>query len=52
MAVDGSEQSLAAVRYVAKIFNKNAKIVLFHVGSDIPEVFKDMNMDRSSYNFV
>ena len=48
MAVDGSEQSLAAVRYVAKIFNKNAKIVLFHVGSDIPEVFKDMNMDRSA----
>ena len=48
MAVDGSEQSLAAVHYVAKIFNKNAKVVLFHVGSDIPEVFKDMHMDRSA----
>lgn len=48
LAVDGSEQSLSAVRYNGKIFNKNAKIVLFHVGSDIPEVFKDMNADRST----
>jgi nucleotide-binding universal stress UspA family protein len=48
LAVDGSVQSLSAVRYVAKIFNKNAKTVLFHVGSDIPEVFKDMNRDRST----
>lgn len=48
LAVDGSEQSLAAVRYVGKILNKNTEIVLFHVGSDIPEVFKDMNTDRST----
>jgi hypothetical protein len=48
LAVDGSEQSISAVRYIGKIFNKNAKIVLFHVGSDIPEVFKDMNTDRST----
>ena len=48
LAVDGSVQSLMAVHYVAKIFNKAAKIVLFHVGSDIPEVFKDMNTDRST----
>jgi nucleotide-binding universal stress UspA family protein len=48
LAVDGSEQSLSAVRYLGKLFSKNAKIVLFHVGSDIPEAFKDLNMDRSS----
>lgn len=48
LAVDGSEQSLSAVRYVGKVFNKNAGIVLFHVGSDIPEVFKDMHADRST----
>jgi nucleotide-binding universal stress UspA family protein len=48
LAVDGSVQSLMAVHYVAKILNKAAKIVLFHVGSDIPEVFKDMNTDRST----
>jgi len=48
LAVDGSEQSLSAVRYVGRVFNKNAEIVLFHVGSDIPEVFKDMNIDRST----
>jgi len=40
LAVDGSEQPLSAVRYMVKIFNKNAKIVRFHVGSDILEVFK------------
>lgn len=48
LAVDGSEQSLTAVRYVGKLFTKSAKIVLFHVGSDIPEAFKDMDANRSS----
>ena len=48
LTVDGSEPSMTAIRYVGRVFHKKAKIVLFHVGSDVPEVFKDMNMVRST----
>ncbi|MGW8303874.1 MAG: universal stress protein [Desulfobacterales bacterium] len=42
LAVDGSEESLNAVRHIAQVFSKQQQIVLFHVMSDVPEAFKDL----------
>ena len=40
LAVDGSDSSLATVRYVAKIFPPNrTEVVLFHVAANIPGIF-------------
>jgi nucleotide-binding universal stress UspA family protein len=40
LAVDGSDSSLATVRYVAKIFPPaRSEVVLFHVAANIPGVF-------------
>ncbi|MBU1055480.1 MAG: universal stress protein [Proteobacteria bacterium] len=41
--VDGSKQSLAAVRYVGSILKpKNIKVVFFYVDSELPESFWDL----------
>jgi nucleotide-binding universal stress UspA family protein len=43
VAVDGSNQSLEAVRYVSKTFLSHpTKVVLFHVLSSLPEFFYDL----------
>ncbi len=45
LAVDGSDQSLDAVRYVSKIMaQKDIKVVLFHVIRTIDEAFWDMGI--------
>ena len=44
LLVDGSDQSLEAIRYISSITDPdNTNLVLFHVGSGYPEVFWDMN---------
>jgi nucleotide-binding universal stress UspA family protein len=41
--VDGSKQSLTAVRYVGSVLKpKNAKVVFFYVDSELPESFWDL----------
>lgn len=43
LAVDGSDQSLDAARYVSQLFPPNrVEIVLFHVMSEIPESYWDI----------
>ncbi len=43
IAVDGSEQSLNAIRYAADIFSPhNTHIVLFHIQAKISELFADL----------
>jgi nucleotide-binding universal stress UspA family protein len=43
LAVDGSDQSFEAVRYVSQLFSPNQmEVVLFHVMSKIPETFWDI----------
>ena len=42
VAVDGSDQSLFAVRYAGRMAPPDSKIVLFHVFNKIPDVFWDM----------
>ena len=43
LAVDGSDQSFEAARYVAQLFPPNRmEVVLFHVTSKIPESFWDI----------
>jgi nucleotide-binding universal stress UspA family protein len=43
VAVDGSNQSLEAVRYVSNTFlSHSTKVVLFHVLSSLPEFFYDL----------
>lgn len=44
LAVDGSDQALEAVRYVGGMIPPSGtQIVLFHVGTEYPEVFWDMD---------
>jgi len=44
LAVDGSEQSLEAVRYIADIIPpEKTEIVLFYVGTEFPEVYWEMD---------
>jgi nucleotide-binding universal stress UspA family protein len=46
LAVDGSNQSLEAVRYVSSLFPpERIRVVLFHVMSKIPEVFYDLGRE-------
>ena len=47
MAIDRSDQSLNAVRYVGRLFSKKSQIVLLHVMAEIPEAFRDMHVDAS-----
>jgi nucleotide-binding universal stress UspA family protein len=43
IAVDGSEQSLRAIRYAAGIFSpQNTHIVLFHIQAQLSELFSDL----------
>jgi nucleotide-binding universal stress UspA family protein len=43
LAVDGSDQSLDAVRYVSQLFPPNrVEVVLFHVMSEIPDSYWDI----------
>ncbi|MFH1351543.1 MAG: universal stress protein [Pseudomonadota bacterium] len=47
LPVDGSGQSLEAVRYAAKVLSsKDLRIVLFHVMSEVPEIFYDLGKKR------
>jgi nucleotide-binding universal stress UspA family protein len=45
VALDGSNNSLVAVRYVARVFSKKAAVVLFHVNVQVPEALRDMNVN-------
>ena len=48
IALDGSEQSFEAVRYASQVLPPGKlKVVLFHVGSKIPESFWDIEKDPS-----
>ena len=49
LAVDGSDQSLSAVRYVGRLFSKHTQVVLLHVMAEIPEAFRDMHVDSSGH---
>jgi nucleotide-binding universal stress UspA family protein len=49
LAVDGSDVSLNAVRHIGRIFSKQQQIVLFHVKSDVPEAFKDLQGEGFIY---
>lgn len=49
LAIDGSDQSLNAVRYVGRLFVKDAQFVLFHVMAEFPEAFRDMHVDSSGH---
>lgn len=45
VAVDGSEQSLRAIRYAANVFPPNrTHIVLFHVQAQLSELFADLDV--------
>jgi nucleotide-binding universal stress UspA family protein len=48
LALDGSEQSLTAVRYVGRVFSKQSEVVLFHVEAEMPEAFRDLAVDPST----
>ena len=55
LAVDGSRQSLEAVRYVSKVFQPHQiEVVLFHVMSTIPEFFYDLGVEHQyrQSNFI
>jgi len=53
MAVDGSEQSLNAVRYIAGTFpSRRTEVVLFHVRADVPEAFLDLRKDAAFRSVV
>lgn len=46
LAVDGSAESLAVVRYTSKIVSpKNSEITLFYVIRKVPEIFWDLEKD-------
>ncbi len=46
VAVDGSEQSMAAVRYVcSSVQHSKAEVVVYQVMSKVPEVFWDLGRD-------
>jgi nucleotide-binding universal stress UspA family protein len=48
IAVDGSEQSFEAVRYASQVLPpEKTKVVLFHVQSNIPESFWDIEKNPS-----
>jgi nucleotide-binding universal stress UspA family protein len=49
LALDGSQQSAAAARYVSCVFAKNSEIVLFHVVPETPEAFRDLAEDPLIY---
>ena len=45
-AIDGSEQSINAVRYISRIFPvDNTKVDLLHIRMDLPESFLDFSID-------
>jgi nucleotide-binding universal stress UspA family protein len=46
LAVDGSAASLNAVQHCGRMFSKQSHIVLFHVLSEIPEAFKELDGQR------
>ena len=48
LALDGSEQSCTAVRYVGRVFSKQSEVVLFHVEAEVPEAFRDLAVDPSA----
>ena len=48
IAVDGSDQSFTAVRYVSRLFYRQSQITLFHVMAEIPEALRDTDADSST----
>ena len=46
VAVDGSTASLNAVQHSGHMFSKQSRMVLFHVLAEIPEAFKDLDVQR------
>jgi len=53
VAVDGSEQSLLAVRYLSGVLRQDQSAInLFHVSSDIPEAFLDMGNIPGFHNRI
>jgi len=52
VAVDGSEQSLAGVRYVAGVLSPiKTHITLLHIKTEIPEAFLDMDIPPDTTSF-
>ena len=46
LALDGSDQALEATRYASQLFSPNRiEVVLFHVTTEIPERFWDVEKD-------
>jgi len=53
VAVDGSNQSLEAVRYICRRFpSENLEITLFHVLSKIPEFFYDIGKNSQYHQAI
>jgi nucleotide-binding universal stress UspA family protein len=50
LAIDGSDRSFAAARYLGKMISKQSEIVLFHVMAQAPEVFSDLGADPLAEN--
>ena len=50
LAIDGSERSFAAARYMGKVISKKSTIVLFHVMREVPEAFSDLGADPLTEN--
>ena len=48
MALDGSDPSLTAARYISRVISKQFEVVLFHVEAEVPEAFRDMNVDPAT----
>ena len=49
LALDGSEQSAAAARYMSCVLFKKSEVVLFHVVPETPETFRDLAEDPLIY---
>jgi nucleotide-binding universal stress UspA family protein len=45
LAIDGSDRSFAAARYLGQVISKQSEIVLFHVMVEAPEAFRDLGTD-------
>lgn len=44
IAVDGSEQSMQAIRYVSMVFPpQRTEVALLHIGDKLPELFQDLD---------
>ena len=53
VAIDGSDQSLDAVRYVGRVLaSQKIEVVLFHVLREMEDSFRDMGMDTAFLRWI